>query len=484
MAQQNMQMARPPGSKKQKPKSNFNPMTLILMVVFIGLAITAGVVGFNIVRNFVQGWSMTDLPGLEINNPKLSGEEVPENFVPEGEEFEIPLQSPDDLEPEPWDGASRVTVLVLGLDYRDWESNEIPRSDTMILFTMDPVEKTAGMLSIPRDMWVNIPGFGYAKINTAYFLGEGNKLPGGGPALAVETVEQFLGVPINYYAQVDFMAFVEFIDEIGGVDIHVKQEVYVDPIGDPEPFWIREGVQTFDGITTLAYARARHTEGGDFDRSARQQEVIMAVRDNILKYYSLPKLVARAPAIYDTLKDGIRTNMSLSEALQFAWLIQQIDLDNIKKAVIGPGQVSFGTSPDGLSIVKPIPDKIRIIRDEIFTSGGPTGPVAVNGDITALLQEESARISIQNGTLTPGLATRTSEYLISQGLTIVEESNAEYVHEASQMIIYNGKPYSAQYLADLLQISSDRIINQYNPDANTDLIIILGNDWANNNPMP
>ena len=74
----------------------------------------------------------------------------------------------------------------------------------MILLTIDPLTKTAGMLSIPRDMWVNIPGFGYSRINTAYSLGEGSKLPGGGPELARKTVEQFIGVPIQYYAQIDF----------------------------------------------------------------------------------------------------------------------------------------------------------------------------------------------------------------------------------------------------------------------------------------
>ena len=116
----------------------------------------------------------------------------------------------------------------MGLDYRDWVSGEGPsRTDTMILFSLDPLTLTAGMLNIPRDLWVNIPGYGYGKINTAYYLGEANQLPGGGTGLAVKTVEQFLGVPINYYAQIDFSAFERFIDLIGGIELNIEHEIKI-----------------------------------------------------------------------------------------------------------------------------------------------------------------------------------------------------------------------------------------------------------------
>ncbi len=132
----------------------------------------------------------------------------------------------------------------MGLDYRYWEAGETPRTDTLMLLTLDPLSNTAGMISIPRDMWVNIPGFDYAKINTAYYLGEINNLPGGGPALAVETVEQFIGVPIHFYAQVDFYAFAKFIDELGGLDLNVRDEIVVDPLGPANTVKLFPGVQT------------------------------------------------------------------------------------------------------------------------------------------------------------------------------------------------------------------------------------------------
>ena len=184
--------------------------------------------------------------------------------------------------PEPtltsWDGVGRVTILLLGLDYRDWEAgSEYSRSDTMILLTLDPLSHTAGILSIPRDMWVAIPGFQHGKINTAYYLGDAYKLPGGGPGLAVDTVEQFLGVPINFYAQIDFQAFVRFIDELGGVKIDIPEPITVDLLGSGAKTkkTLQPGVQVLPGEWALAYARARNTGGGDFDRAKRQQQVIL-----------------------------------------------------------------------------------------------------------------------------------------------------------------------------------------------------------------
>jgi polyisoprenyl-teichoic acid--peptidoglycan teichoic acid transferase len=196
-------------------------------------------------------------------------------------------------QPRPWDGASRVTVLVMGLDYRDWEEGEgAARTDTMILFTIDPLSKTAGMLNIPRDLWVNIPGFGYERINTAYRQGVVYNYPGGGPGLAIDTVEQFIGVPIHFYAQIDFYAFEQFINELDGIQVDVPYEIRVDPLGPGNTVTLEPGVQVMDGPIALAYARARYTEGGDFDRGMRQQQVIMAMRSRILKVDRLPMLVA------------------------------------------------------------------------------------------------------------------------------------------------------------------------------------------------
>lgn len=464
-------------------RRSFDPLVLGLLAAFIVVGVVTAVLAFRLVKNLAAGWTMTgDLPGA----PQISAEQQATQIAQTGKAGTEPLQAPEvGLAPQPWDGASRVNMLFMGLDYRDWEAGETPRTDTMILFTLDPVSNTAGMLSIPRDMWVAIPGFDYAKINTAYYLGEIYKLPGGGPALASKTVENFLGVPVHYYAQVDFMAFAKMIDEMGGLTLHVRDQITVDPVGPGNTITLYPGVQDLDGATTLAYARNRYTDGGDFDRSRRQQEVIMAIRDQVLTLNMLPTLIAKAPALYKDISQGMRTNLNLQQVIQLALLAAKVPQESIKMGVIGPpSQVMFGTSPDGLSIDIPIPDKIRLLRDEIFTAGGPVGPSKITENPEELMKGEQARISVQNGTDAPGLATRTAEYFRSLGMNVVEETNADMIYPASTIILLNGKPYTARYIADMMKIDTGNILNRFEPDSNSDVIVIVGNDWANANSLP
>jgi len=245
--------------------------------------------------------------------------------------------------PEPWSGAERVTILIMGLDYRDVQEGGPARSDTMILLTVDPAAKTAGILSIPRDLWAVIPGFTPNKINTAYYFGELYKIPGGGPELAMRTVEQTIGVPIDYYARIDFDAFVRFIDLIGGVKLDVPAPITVDPIGaDTNPKNLKPGVQVLPGAVALAYARERHTQGGDFARAERQQQVILGIRNRILEFDLLPGLIANSAQLFAELSSGIQTNLSLDDAIKLAVLAIQINAEDIQRAVIGEKQIVYG----------------------------------------------------------------------------------------------------------------------------------------------
>ncbi len=462
-----------------KRKSSSDRLAKIVLIAFAVLAIVTGIVLFGVARDIFRSWTSTPLEGIPVGSE--GGESVDKGtLVP----MDAILQPEGGPTPVPWDGKSRVTMLLMGLDYRDWEAGEVPRTDTMILLTLDPISNTAGMMSIPRDMWVNIPGFDYAKINTAYYLGEINHLPGGGPGLAVETVEQFLGVPINYYAQIDFNAFVLFIDEIDGVKLEIKEPLTVSIIGSNKKVNLEPGIVTLPGDIALAYARNRYTEGGDFDRSERQMQVIRAIRDRILSFDMLPKLVTRAPALYRDLSSGISTNMTLDEVIKLSWLAMQIPSENIKSVVIGAEQVEMSTSPDGLSILIPISDKIRILRDEVFTSGMPVGPAAVASDLQQLMADEEARVSVQNGTTTSGLAGLTAGWLREQGINVVEETNADQLYDVTTIFIYNGKPYTVRYLSQLFNLENPRVYNRYDPNAAYDIAVAIGEDWAANNPLP
>ena len=146
-------------------------------IIFIVLALVLAVGGFYFVRGLITCWTITPLPGRPpsdcgtITAGGISGPTINEQGTPIAPVEDLPpppVSIPDSNLPPAWDGASRITILLIGLDARDVEANQgPPRSDSMILLTVDPVAKTAGVLSIPRDMWVNIPGFGYSRINTA-----------------------------------------------------------------------------------------------------------------------------------------------------------------------------------------------------------------------------------------------------------------------------------------------------------------------------
>lgn len=453
--------------------------TQIILAALLLLALVGGFFGFRTVRNVVATNQTFSLPG----DPVLRAPRGDEN----GDESDDPLFT-DSVpaaslpSPDPWDGISRVNILLMGLDFRDWEAGDTPRTDTMILLTFDPLSNTAGMLSIPRDLWVPIPGFEYNKINTAYYLGEVYNLPGGGPGLAVKTVEEFLGVPIQYYAQIDFQAFVDFIDHIHGIKLTFDEPMLLDPRGQNNSIVIEPGTYTLPGELALAFVRSRTGEGADFDRAQRQQKFIMAFRDRILEFDMMPTLVANAGKIYNDVSGGIHTNMTINEVIKLAWSVLDIDRSAIQSRVISAEYVTMAESDDGLDILRPVPDRIRLLRDEIFSEGDILGPVA-QGEMSEIIAEEGARVSVRNASSHAGLATRTAEWLREQGFNVIEETNAEYT-VFSQIFVYNSTPYALRFFAESAGISSINIYYNDEVDPGFDLILVLGDDWANNNPMP
>jgi len=473
---------------------------IIFWVIAVGLAVG----GFIFVRGLVTCWTITPLPGMPpsdcgtvtggLDEPTLNAEGT---AVPQVEELPPPITIPDSSNlPPAWDGASRITILVIGLDYRDWVANEgPPRSDTMILLTIDPLTKTAGILNIPRDMWVNIPGFGYGRINMAYANGEGNKLPGGGPEMARKTVEQFIGVPVQYYAQVDFNTFVEFIDMIGPIEVYNDEELILDPLGAGQDK-IRItccGLRRMNGTKTLAYVRTRKGKDGDVGRARRQQRVILAIRDKVLSPENFPVLVGQAQQFYEKFSAGIRTNMPFDTALQLGVLARDIPVESIKQGVIDYSMVRLDNTilaGQDASVMKPLPDKIRVLRDEIFTSGGAVSPWAAQGEQTleqlnALMRADAARVRLLNGSFAPGLEQSTGGYFQSQGVPVTEVGPADRPYDRTVIVLYSPKLYTLRYFQAIFGISSStQILISPDPTSTADVEVRLGNDWANSNPIP
>jgi LCP family protein required for cell wall assembly len=451
----------------------------LFSLICIG-AIIAAYFTYTRSYDFFLSFNLAQLPGLAIQNQPTP--------TPQGNTDPLPTPLPTmstGPAPVPWDGASPVTVLVMGLDYRDWEAGDgPPRTDTMILLTVDPLTKTAGMLNIPRDLWVSIPGFEYGRINTAYPLGIAFDVPGGGPALAMQTIESLLGVPIDYYAIIDFYAFEQFIDELGGINVTVPAEIAVDPIGKGNTVFLEAKDYLLDGPTALAYARARHTEGGDFDRAQRQQQVILAIKDRIIDL-GPTEIASRAPALYNELAAGIHTNLSLDDAIRLGWLALDIPISSIQRGAIAPPKaVMLAKSPDGSQdILIPVPDQIRFIRDQVFASSSMASPVLTTGDDRLNMETEAASIVLANGTYIGGLASDTQSYLQSQGANVVGTENSDYT-TFTRIIDYTGNPYTDRYLVNLMNITPYSISFQYDPNSPVDVLVILGDDWAGSNPMP
>lgn len=467
----------------QEPRSSshitMNPVLWGLLVIFLITLSATVFLTYTVVRDATAArYNLTNPPSFSVTeSPSINQPEV---------NSDVPLQSESGPVPFPWDGANRVTILIMGLDFRDWEGDGPSRTDTMMLLTMDPVSRTAGLLSIPRDLWVNIPGFDYGKINIAYYLGELYNLPGSGPGLAIQTVEDLLGVDINYYAQVDFSAFENFINEIGGIDVDVPYEISVDPIGPHNTVTLGQGIQHLDGPTALAYARNRETFGADFDRADRQQQVVMSTFDQITTPGTLLKLITNSPTIYNNLRNGIHTNLNLKETISLAWTVAQIPRENIKRGIIGPNEVSISVSPDGMDILLPDMDAVRAVRDQVFATTAGVAPIATVyiSNPEELRQAENATISILNATTTAGLASETRNYLLDLRINVTETGNAAEKSDTTVIIDYTGKPYTVQYLVELLNIQPNSIYSRYDPNSQVDIAILLGTDWAENNNMP
>lgn len=382
-----------------------------------------------------------------------------------------------------WTGASRITILLLGVDEREQEKGPW-RTDTMMLLTLDPATKLAGVLSIPRDLWVPIPGYSDGRINTAHFLGDLYKHTGGGPALARETVEYNLGVPINYYVRLNFQGFVSLVDLIGGVDIFVERAIndplYPDYAYGYDPLYIEAGWHHFNGEMALKYARTRH-DSSDFDRARRQQQVMSAILEKVTNVGLLPDLAKKAPEIYKMLETSVQTDLALDQILALANLAIQVDRSTIRYGVIDQTCTQQWITPDGAQVLIPLRDRLREVRDYVFAADIPT-PIPNQAHATQVVMTptpETATVSVLNGTTRAGLAGATAEYLSTQGVATANIGNADrqdYV--ASQVIMNRDKPMTAARIANLLKLPATAIVKGADPNAAQDIVVILGNDYA------
>jgi hypothetical protein len=243
-----------------------------------------------------------------------------------------------------------------------------------------------------------------------------------------------------------------------------------------------------NGEKTLAYVRYRKDKEGDVARSKRQQKAILAIRDKVLSPENFPVLLGKAQQFYEEFSAGVRTNMPFDTALQLGVLARDIPVENIKRGIIDYTMVALDdTQINGVdaAVMKPLPDKIRVLRDEVFTSGGPVSPLAAQGDPTALMKADGARVRLLNGSFSPGLEVNTGNYFLLQGMAVTEVGAADRAYDQTVIVLHSPKLYTLRYLQAVFGItSSTQILISPDPASTVDIEVFLGNDWANNNSMP
>jgi LCP family protein required for cell wall assembly len=268
-------------------------------------------------------------------------------------------------------GEGRINLLLLGIDRRGG-TGWAYRTDTIMVATLDRGSRAAGILSIPRDLQLQIPGHGQDRINTANVYGSRGDDPDGGPALLESTVEANFGVSIDGYLMVDFSAFERIVDTLGGIEVDVPRVLHDTRYPDPKPedphayktVHFEPGLQHMDGRRALEYARSRMSTS-DFDRAKRQQLVLLAIRQRALSLNAIP----RWPQLAATVIDSVRTDLSTGEMLALAVLAARIDLSTLKQVVLEHPLVFSHRRADGAAVQLPDWDLINPVLADLFGPG-------------------------------------------------------------------------------------------------------------------
>lgn len=358
----------------------------------------------------------------------------------------------------------QIRILLLGIDQRSDTGETGPfRTDTMILMNVDPVRKTVGVLSLPRDLWVNIPNFEPGRINVANFLGDANAYPGGGgPALAMETVASNFGIRVDKYLLINFDVFTSIVDTIApnGVPVTVT-EVIDDPDYPDDRYgtiYVRfdPGEYRMDAETLLQYARTRATEGGDFDRARRQQQTLDALRAEVLSAGGILNFISQAPTLWEDLSANYRTNLTYNEIISLGLLMSEIEKEDIHYAVVDNLYVTFGLNPTGdQQVLYPDYGSISDLIQRVFFPQSQLTPA----EIKTRADAEGASIYVYNGTDVVGLANDTREWFTGKGVSITGVGN-DTNYRGTETIIrdYGGThPWTARYIANLMGLSQERI---------------------------
>jgi len=469
--------------KIKKRKSSLLSKSLVILAVVIVL------IGFGFATKVILAVNSTDASSGE----KIGFFEQIKNLISNPEKQII------------GEVADRINILLMGIGGSGHQGAYL--ADTIIIASIKPSTGEVAMMSIPRDLVVEIPDYGWRKINNALAFGQQDDYPGGGEALMASIVSSITSLPIHYYARIDFSGFRKVVDDLGGIDVYIDNAFtdyqYPDYSFGYQTISFKQGWELMSGERALQFVRSRHGnsgEGSDFARSQRQQKVLLAFKQKALSFSSLFNPTGIISAL-DDLGDHNKTDMQVWEILEIAKLVKNVEQNQIITQVLDndkDGLLQSRTTEEGAYILEPKAgdfSEIQRIAKNIFQ----TNP----------MNKENARIAVQNGTDEEGLAKRISKQLTELDYRIVEISNAP-TQDYKKTIIYDlsggKKPSTITGLKSLLDahvtsslpvyltsvdVDYDSLaeidINNLNKNINgtaalqdIDILIILGEDKAIN----
>lgn len=350
-----------------------------------------------------------------------------------------------------------TNILIMGSDRRDAVPDDPGRSDTMMLLRLDPNTGSISMLSVPRDLWVEIPGYGSERINVAYTLQ--------GPKGAIAAFKQLTGLEINHFIDVNFLGFVHIVDYLRGVYVDVDRRYYNPPGTGYAAIDIQPGYQLLKGRPALQFVRFRHDEYGDFGRMIRQQVFLHEVERQARRWQNwtrLPRIVRKVAENTISDMDSIGSTVGLAKTLL------TMDTSQVYKAHI----VGEATMVDGKSVVVPSEQEIKQAVNEFLDP--QRAPVSV-GKIT--IPRDSYTVRVLNGSGTQGMAGQVAADLNSEGFHAVEDGNADaFDYTNSVVFTTDGLKGSAQAVARLLNPCTVRIVGHL-PGTLDGMTVIVGRDY-------
>ena len=338
---------------------------------------------------------------------------------------------------------SGMNIVILGSDRRESEGSSLGRSDTIILMHVDPKKNFLSILSVPRDLRVEVPGHGLQKINAAYAYG--------GAALVIRTIQKELGVDLDHYIEVDFSAFEEITDKLGGVYVDVDRTY------DDGKIQLSPGYQLLDGLNALRFVRTRHDTNIDFGRMERQQRFLSALREQAMGW----NLPLKLPSLIKALFGNVDTDLSANQILSLAYWGIKLDGSRMKQASI----IADTGTIDDISYVLASDKEIATAVNDFLAEPVKVSQVAQDaalgvGDPNAVLSTadlSDTYVDVLNGSGRSGQAALAAAWLSRQGAHILDLRTTGRSPQAATEVTYpSGRAASAKLVGQALGIPTTR----------------------------